>query len=235
MDAFLAAELGDLSGSRLAALLRGICADDLMRFATLPDNILISAAPHAGLAIDVALRALGAARRLTGGASSSGPWLPPRADPRQRPLNFAAATSKFSHVHPRCPPGRLWIEELAAGGVSHAGALVVALEDVYLEADRVHALNASARAGCPLVYSFLDRCRASGCLALATPWELDQSRAKRPRLGVGTKPQERISALMAGPVDILSPALRHPADLGVEAGLRIIISSISGSWKACSS
>ena len=235
MEAFLSSHLGELPASRLVSLLGGICEDDLTRFSTLTENIVRAATQHSGVSDSSALQALGLARRLSGGASQSGPWLPPRAPPARRPLNFAASSSTFASVHPRVRPGRLWVEEVAAGRVSHTGALLVALEDVFTESDRITGLNASARRDRPKVFSFVDRCRASGCLALVTPWELDQAQAKRPRLSGGARPQERVLALRVGPVDVLSPALRHPADLSVEAGIRILFSSISASWRAYSS
>ena len=235
MEAFLSSHLGRHSASNLASILNSICEDDLTRFSTLTENIVRAAAQQSGISESLALQVLGLARRLSGGASQTGPWLPPRAPASQRPLNFAASSSTFATLHPRVRPGRLWVEEVAAGRVSHAGALLVALEDVFTESDRVASLNASARQGRPKVFSFVDRCRASGCLAMVTPWALDQAQAKRPRLTGGARPQERVLALRAGPVDVLSPALRHPVDLSVEAGIRILFSSISASWKAYSS
>ena len=119
--------------------------------------------------------------------------------------------------------------------VSHIGGLVTAFEEVFLEQQVITKLNAARRAGEPLYYSFQDRCAASGCSGLLSSWELDQTSAKRPRLASTSTPRERIALLRASGVSAGSPALRHPADLAVEAGLRTMLASVSGSWSSYAS
>ena len=235
MDQLVEAHLGPRSSEALLEHLRPICGNDLARFATLPTSFIQAAARHGGLLAKECLDVHGLARRLGGGSSSTSPWLPAQPARSDGPLNFISEVSTFSALHPRRPPGRLWIEQLASGKVTFTGGLIVALEEVFKESQFLTLVNNSQRRDLPLLYTFKDRCSASGCLALLTPWELDQSVAKRPRITTGSAPRERIAALQAAPVDIANPALRHPADLGVEAGIRLMFSSISGSWQAYSS
>ena len=65
MEAFLASRLGTADGTRLSSLLQGICGDDLVRFATLTENIILVAAQTAAIASGDAISVLGLARQRT--------------------------------------------------------------------------------------------------------------------------------------------------------------------------
>jgi hypothetical protein len=130
----------------------------------------------------------------------------------------------------------MWIEELAAGVVLPAAHVSRALFNSFSEASCVLALNRGLADDHPdRVFTFRERCIASGCSDISAP-HLDEGipapdverPAPRALLDALRRPQVAGAPALGG-------ARRPRAHLMREAGIRGLLASISRSWRATSS
>ena len=223
-------------GARVAAYLVPLCGDDLQAAADLPAGWLSWAADVAALGPNGPAELLAWRESLF--TSLPVPVLPGARGPVQAWVPSPVAASTFAARHPRRPANQGWIEVLAARRSVSGAAVAVAFDEVFLEAATLARFNVAVRADPQAVlFTFAERCRASGCEYLAPAVSLDSSVDVSRHPSFQEPPAKRIAlaarALLLGPPLGADPrAVRPPASLAAEAGVRTMMASVARSWKS---
>ena len=216
-----------------AATLERVCRGSPALFAEIPTSALVGISNGCNRLSTALSLASNAAQRSPG--VSSDPKRFAGQVPLQGPLSFAAYCAQVA------PTNLSPLERYAAGFPVCSGDVVLFFSYTFEEARTLEGINRH-RPPDDRLFSFLDRCNASGCPHLIPRWDLDEGSefAHRPRWEGG--PLKRIclgrSALstlpntdLATTVSASDQAWRFPAVLAVEAGVRLQLTSVKGSWR----
>ena len=147
----------------------------------------------------------------------------------------------WSHLAPRPLPNHGWVEVLAGGAPMSGASIAQAYQEVFMESAALASYSAAVHnASEKVLFSFAQRAAASGCTHLFPAFDLDQSVDVSGQAAWEAPPRKRIALaareMRAGPGAGADPrAVRDPTALSKEAGLRIQLSSIKGSWKSAQS
>ena len=241
MEASLVSSLGP-SGARVAAFLSPLCGDDLAVASDLPVGWLSWSADVCDLGPNGPAQLLRWRESLWAGrpvpalpdaAASPGVWVVPPG-----PASGPAPPRTFASSHPRRPPNSGWIEVIAARRSISGAAVAVAFDEVFLEAATLARFNvAVASDPSATLFTFAARCEASGCSYLVPAVSLDTSVDVSRSPAFQDTPLKRIAQaaaeLLRGPAfGADARAVRPPALLQAEAGVRVMLSSVFGSWKS---
>ena len=162
-------------------------------------------------------------------------------DPQVLASIYGASGPPWSALLPRPGPNRAWPELVAAGHPVSAPAMAQALAQVYREADELRRYNrAIGDAPASYLFTFRARALASNCAHLVPALELDESAPLAGSRAAQEPPRKRLAqaraGVDAGPVSSADPrAVRSHTRIATEAGLRVMMASVQGSWESYAS